>query len=146
MLFRICLFHVTHIHYHGTIYNCVCYLHVLNWTLSKSAPLVANSCRSVYIAHKMAADGVFCTPIGRHFVSDIYWSARVCHQGCWFGKWSIVSLKIWLCYEEKWNKIVDLIWYRSQNGARWGVFYPHRTPFCERYTLICMGLPPGALI
>ena len=36
--------------------------------------------------------------------------------------------------------------YRSQNGGRWGVFYPRRTPFCERYTLICMGLPPEALI
>ena len=27
-----------------------------------------------------------------------------------------------------------------------GCFLPHRTPFCERYTLIRMSLPPGALI
>ena len=26
-----------------------------------------------------------------------------------------------------------------------GCFLPHRTQFCERYTLICMGLPPEAL-
>ena len=42
-------------------------------------------------------------------------------------------------------RVVFLL-YRSQNGGRWGVFLPHRTPLCERYTLICMGMPPGALI
>ena len=35
---------------------------LINWPLSNKAPLVANPCRSVYIAHKMAADGVFSTP------------------------------------------------------------------------------------
>ena len=35
-----------------------------NWPLDSTikAPLVANPCRFVYIAHKMAADGVFSTP------------------------------------------------------------------------------------
>ena len=46
---------------------------VANWPLSKSALLVADPCRSVYIAHKMASDGVEYTPIDRHFVSDIHW-------------------------------------------------------------------------
>ena len=35
---------------------------LINWQLSKSAPLVADPCRSVYIAHKMASDGVENTP------------------------------------------------------------------------------------
>ena len=35
--------------------------------------------------------------------------------------------------------------YRSQYGVRWGRKHPHRPPFCERYTLICMGLPLEAL-
>ena len=35
---------------------------VVNWPLSNKAPLVAKPCKSVYIAHKMAADGVFSTP------------------------------------------------------------------------------------
>ena len=33
-----------------------------NWPLSSSAPLVANSCRSVYIAQKMVSEGVADAP------------------------------------------------------------------------------------
>ena len=36
--------------------------------------------------------------------------------------------------------------YRSQNGGRICVFLPHWMPFCELYTLICMGLPAMVLI
>ena len=35
--------------------------------------------------------------------------------------------------------------YRPQHGIRWGVKTPHRRPSCERYSLICVSLPPGAL-
>ena len=45
-----------------------------NWQLSSLAPLVANPCRSVYIAQNMASEGV-------------------CHT-CWTGKWSIVERNI----------------------------------------------------
>ena len=56
-------------------YTLIC----MNWPLSKSAPLVADPCRSVYIAHKMASDGVENTRSAANFVSDIRWSAWVCH-------------------------------------------------------------------
>ena len=46
---------------------------------------------SVYRSQNGGRWGVFY-PIGRHFVSDIHWSAWVCHQGRWFGKWSIVLI------------------------------------------------------
>ena len=39
-----------------------CFFLNQNWPLSESAPLVADPCRSVYIAHKMASDGVENTP------------------------------------------------------------------------------------
>ena len=39
---------------------------------SASTLVVAKPSRSVYIAHKMAADGGVFYPIERHFVSDIH--------------------------------------------------------------------------
>ena len=52
----------------------------LNWPFSNKAPLVANPWRSVYIAYKIATDAGAFFSIGRHFVSNIHWSAWVCHQ------------------------------------------------------------------
>ena len=60
-----------------------------NLPLSTSASLAAKPCRSVNIAHKMTSERVWNTPFGRHFTSDIQWSAWVRHYRRWTGKWSI---------------------------------------------------------